>query len=201
MQKITGRKRFFVPSQSGHWEARDWLLSRAWPGPVQGQSSEPTPGGPVASPELWAWAGPGSTHSAAGASHLRSGPPFPHLSPLRDICDLRPIAALSPQGPGLRPRKVPKRKDTVPASQGRRAEKPRGRGWGRPALVGLRAEEAGVRRHPEPRAGPQRGVPAAAVAAVNGGDTLPAPALHQAPSQLPASCTSAQPPHPQQVLR
>ena len=39
MQKITGRKRLFVPPQSGHWEARDWLLSRAWPGPVRGQSS------------------------------------------------------------------------------------------------------------------------------------------------------------------
>lgn len=42
MQKITGRKRFFVPSQSGRWEARDWLLTGAWPGPVQGQSSEPS---------------------------------------------------------------------------------------------------------------------------------------------------------------
>lgn len=43
MQKITGRKRFIVSSPSGHREARDWLLTRAWQDPVLGQSSGPIP--------------------------------------------------------------------------------------------------------------------------------------------------------------
>lgn len=130
MQKITGRKRFFVPSRSGHSEARDWLLTRAWPGPVQGQSSEPTPGGPVASPELWTWAEPGGAHSTAGGGHLRSGPPFPHLSPLCDICDLRPIVALFPQGPGSDQGRSQRGKKQSPPDRADGQRSPVGRGGG-----------------------------------------------------------------------
>lgn len=59
MQKITERKRFIVPSPSGHREVHDWLLTRAWQTPswVNPQASGPTPS---AGQRLWGTAGPES---------------------------------------------------------------------------------------------------------------------------------------------